>query len=51
MAFDHSRLGLENKFFPSKITQSPTYTNFIYEVNWTAPKLKFYAIKVGYKTR
>ena len=22
--FDHSRLGLENKFFPNKITQSPT---------------------------
>ena len=24
-----SRLGLENKFFPNKITQSPTYTTFI----------------------
>ena len=27
--FDHSRLGLENKFFPNTITQSPTYTTFI----------------------
>ena len=26
--FDHSRLGLENKFFPNK-TQSFTYTTFI----------------------
>ena len=24
MALDHSRLGLENKFFPDKITQLPT---------------------------
>ena len=29
--FDHSRLGLENKFFPNKITQSPT--TLIYKVN------------------
>ena len=30
--FDHSRLGLENKFFPNKRspTQSPTYTAFIW---------------------
>jgi len=27
--FDHSRLGLKNKFFPNRITQSPTYTPFI----------------------
>ena len=27
--FYHSRLGLKNKFFPNKITQSPTYTSFI----------------------
>ena len=29
--FDHFRLGLENKFFPNKRsqTQSPTYTAFI----------------------
>ena len=24
ITFNHSRLGLENKFFPNKITQSPT---------------------------
>jgi len=29
LALDHSRLlGLENKFFPHKITQSPTDTTF-----------------------
>ena len=27
--FDLSRYGLENKFFPKKITQSPTYITFI----------------------
>ena len=27
--FDHSRLGLENKFFLNKLTQSATYTTFI----------------------
>ena len=29
--FDHSRLSLENKFFPNKrsSTQSPTYTAFV----------------------
>ena len=27
--FDHSRLGLDNKFFPNKKTRSPTYTTFI----------------------
>ena len=26
---DLSRLGLDNKIFPNKITQSPTYTTFI----------------------
>ena len=29
MALDHNRLGLENKFFPNKITQSPTYSTYI----------------------
>ena len=29
VALDHGRLGLENKFFPNKITQSPAYTTFI----------------------
>ena len=28
-ALDYSRLGLENKFFPHEIGQSPTYTTFI----------------------
>ena len=44
VALDHGRLGLENKFFPNKITQSPAYTTFIYKlckINWTAPKFKF----------
>ena len=27
--FGHSRLGVENKFFPSKFTFVPTYTTFI----------------------
>ena len=27
--FDHSRLGMEDIFFPNKITQSPTYITFI----------------------
>ena len=29
ITFDNSRLGIENKFFPKKITKSPTYTTFI----------------------
>jgi len=29
ITFDHGRLGMENKFFPNKITYLPTYTNFI----------------------
>ena len=29
ITFDHSRLGVENKFLPSKITYVPTYTTFI----------------------
>ena len=29
IVFHHCRLGLEDKFFPSKITKSPTYTTFI----------------------
>ena len=52
--FDHSRLGLENKFFPNKITQSPTTLNFMRLIhslsnnsagetmdNWTVPKYNF----------
>ena len=43
--FCHRRIGLENKFFPKKITQSPTYTTFMLSLsnsfgetmhNWTA---------------
>ena len=42
MALDHSRLGLENKFFPNKITRSrPATTPLFYKVNWTAPKCNF----------
>ena len=29
ITFGHSRLGVENKFFPSKISFLPTYTTFI----------------------
>ena len=44
--FDHSRLGLENKFFLTEKTQSPTYDHLY----WTTPKYNFY-IKAYYKTR
>ena len=30
ITFDHSKLGVENKFFPSKITYLPTYTSIIF---------------------
>ena len=29
ITFEHSRLGMENKFFPSEIIYLPTYTTFI----------------------
>ena len=29
ITFDHSKLGVENKFFPSKMTYLATYTTFI----------------------
>ena len=39
--FDDSRLGLENKFFLNKITQSPTFDHlyFIRCDNWTASNI------------
>ena len=43
ITFDHSRLGVENKFFLKKITKSPTYTTFYFiKINfWTVPKYNF----------
>ena len=32
MTLEHSRLGVENKIFPSKMTYLPTFTTFILEV-------------------
>ena len=49
--FDHSRLGLKNKFFPNKIAQSPTTLILLIALyhsvgetimdNWTSPKYYF----------
>ena len=41
MAVDHSRLGLENKFFPKKYPGAHLHHLFFCKFNWTAAKFNF----------